>query len=515
MKNIKAHFNIIGFLISVAMFSSCDKGFDELNTNKVDPTSLNPIFVMNKSIVESNFTNTANTQSMLCYNYGIVQQIITPFGSTLSGANSNQLNPANSAIFWNYHYGNTAKQIVDAVEKTRDDPKLSNVHNAARIWKAYVFMMLTDTYGDIPYFEAAKGYLEANTKPKYDAQQDIYKDILKELEEASTALNPALAAETSDVLYGGSINNWKRFGYSLLLRAGMRLTKIDPALAEATAKKAVAGGLMQSNADNAVLRHSSLYINWTGEEVSGREKANFYLAAPFVNYLKTNNDPRLPVFSIRYVGAKNGTEQVAARATSSSDVQVGMPMGYNDVSIVSTFQQNNVVSLWDYSQGNQTTVLTVNSPEFFVTYAQTQLLLSEAIVRGWVSGDAASVFSSAVRANMEQMSAYGVKATIPDAAIGTYINAHQLNPATALNDINTQYWVASFLNGSESFANFRRSDYPLLTKNPFPGSEITEDFIRRLVYPDGEYVVNKENVEAANTRQGPDKIDTRVWWDKK
>src|SRR5690606_11818262 len=118
-------------------------------------------------------------------------------------------------------------------------------------------------------------------------------------------------------------------------------------------QKAVAGGLMQWNEDNAKNRHSSLYINWMGEQLSGREKANFYLAKPFVDYLKVNNDPRLPVFSIRYVGAENGTQQTASRATSDPDMQVGMPFGYNDVTIVSTYEENGVVSLWDYSQANQ------------------------------------------------------------------------------------------------------------------------------------------------------------------
>ena len=514
MKNTKISKIIIALLTTAGLITGCDKGFDEINTNKVDPTSLNPAFVMNRSIVDANFTSTGNTQSMLCYNLPAVQQMLTPFGTSLTGANYNQLHPGNASILWNFYYTNMVKQIVDVVAKTSANEKQVNLHNSARIWKAYIFMVLTDTYGDLPYFEAGKGYLDQIITPKYDAQEAIYKDLLKELEEASGSLNPALPAETSDILYGGNVTQWKRFGYSLLLRAAMRLTKRDAALAQSYVQKAIAGGLMQSNDDNAVLRHSSLYINWMGEQVSGREKANFYLAAPFVNYLKSNNDPRLPVFAIRYVGALNGTQQTAARATSEASVQVGMPMGYNDVSIASTYAQNGVASLWDYSQGNQTTVLTTTAPEYFVTYSQTQLLLAEAIVRGWGQGDAAAVFSTAVRANMEQMAAYGAKAVIEPAAIATYIQNHPLDMADALNQINTQYWVASFLNGSESFANFRRSDFPRLTANPYPGSEIPQGFIRRLVYPDSEYVVNKGNVEEANTRQGSDKLETRVWWDK-
>lgn len=506
---------MLGLLAALTLASSCDKGFTELNTNKVDPTSLDPVFVMNKSVIDAVLTSAGNTQAWLCYNFPIVQQMVTPFGSSLTGGNYNQLNPNNATILWNTYYTDVVKQIVDAITKSAEGYKDPNLNKMARIWKCYVFMVLTDTYGDVPYFDAGKGYLDKTISPKYDAQEDIYNDILKELDDASSTLDASVAPLTSDILYGGDIAKWKRFGYSLMLRAAMRLTKVDPATAKSYTLKAIQGGVMQSNDDNAVLNHTSLYINYLGDEVSGREKANFYMAEPFIDFMKDNNDPRLPVFSVRYVGALNGTQQVASRASTDPADQIGMPMGYNDVSISNTFQEKGVVSLWDYSQGNINTILSTSSPEFFVTYAETELLLAEAAARGWSADDPATLFAAAIRANMEQMSAYGPNATIDNGDIDNYINQHPLDPSKALEQINTQYWVASFPNGSESFANFRRSGYPALKPNPYPGSEIPGEFIHRLVYPESEYVVNKQNVEEAISRQGPDKLDTRVWWDKK
>ncbi|MBC7922143.1 MAG: SusD/RagB family nutrient-binding outer membrane lipoprotein, partial [Ferruginibacter sp.] len=73
---------------------------------------------------------------------------------------------------------------------------------------------------------------------------------------------------------------------------------------------------------------------------------------------------------------------------------------------------------------------------------------------------------------------------------------------------------ASFPNGPETFANFRRSGFPALTPNPYPGRAISGAFIRRLSYPDSELSVNLGNVQQAIGRQGPDNLDTRVWWDK-
>jgi hypothetical protein len=506
---------VLALFLSLALITACDEGFDEINTNKVDPTSLGPSPILNKAIIATTYLDGVSTLGMLCYNFGIVQQVITPYGSSLSGGNYNQLNNANSPLVWVNFYRNVIKQLVAVTEQTRDDPQSANIYHTARIWKAYAFMILTDTYGDIPYFDAGKGYISEEIRPKYDPQEAIYKDILKELEEASGALDASQPAVTTDILYGGNIPRWKKLGYSLMLRAGMRLTKVDPTTAKSYVTKAVAGGVFENNADNSVIRHTSLYNNYIANHLAAREKTNFYLAAPFVNYLKENNDPRLPVFAVRYVGAKGGPEQTSARASSDPKVQIGMPMGYNDVTINNVLAENGVASLWDFTQINLTTVLKLDAPEFHITYAQVQLLLAEAAVRGWVTGSAADYYAKGIRGNLEQMALYDHSAAIKEDAILAYLKAHPLETAKSLEQINTQYWVATFLDGNESWANFRRSGFPALKKNPYPGSEIKEDFIRRMPYPDSEIVVNLQNVNDANARQGPNDLNTRIWWDKK
>jgi hypothetical protein len=512
MQHIKTYF--LGMIAAISLLASCDKGFDELNINKVDPTTLDAQFVMNRAIIETTYPDNFATLQMLCYDFGIVQQIITPFGSSLSGGNYNNFNPGNSSLVWTNFYRNVLKQNVDALEKTRGDANRTNLHNQARIWKAYSFMILTDTYGDIPYFEASKGFTSQIIQPKYDKQELIYKDILKELDEASAALDPAKATSTGDILYGGNILRWKKLGNSLLLRAAMRLTKVAPDVAKTYVAKAVAGGLMQSNADNSVLRHTSLFNNWIAVHLTAREKANFYLAKPFVDFLKNNNDPRLKSIAYRHVGAKSGAEQAPPRTTTDPALQIGMPMGYDDVSIKNTFSTFGVASLYDYSQVNLNTILKVTAPEYHVTHAQTQLLLAEAVVRGWATGDAAALYQSGIRAHMEQMVEYDASAAIGESAIKAYLDANPLNPANAIEQINTQYWVATFMNGSELFANFRRSGYPALQKNPYPSADVTGSFIRRMPYPDSEIITNSTNLNAAIAVQGKNDLNTRVWWDK-
>jgi hypothetical protein len=504
---------IISLLGAIGLMTACDKGFDELNINKTAATSLNPVYMLNNAVINSSFPG--NT---LVYELAIVQQMVTPNSGVLAGGNFNQDNRLITSNIWQRYYRDVLKSLVDVMDKTRPDATVNlnrpNLYHMTRIMRAYATMILTDTYGDIPYFEAGRGFLQANIAPVYDPQQAIYADILKELDEASSGLDPNATRESSDILYGGDVARWKRFGNSLLLRAAMRLTKADQALAQQYVAKAVAGGLMQSNDDNAVIRHTSLYTNGIGATLNGSEANNFYLTGYFVDYLKKNKDPRLGAIAVRYVGAQSGAQQVAARAVRDTTVQLGMPMGYDNSSITTVARNAGLASFYDYSQLDRFRMGKIDAPNFLVTYAQTQLLLAEAVVRGWAQGNAATLYENGIKAHMLQLSTSYEGTAISETAMSEYTAANPLNMDKALEQINTQYWVASFLNGPEAFANFRRSGFPALTPNPFPGKEITGQFIRRLTYPDSEQSVNSGNIQAAISRQGPDNLDTRVWWDK-
>jgi hypothetical protein len=157
---------------------------------------------------------------------------------------------------------------------------------------------------------------------------------------------------------------------------------------------------------------------------------------------------------------------------------------------------------------------------FFVTAAQTQLLLAEATFRGWITTGltVAEYFANGIRAHMDQMAMYDPASAIATTDRDAYVATHPLEAGRELEQINTQYWIASFLNGPEAFANFRRIGYPSLAPNPY-GQPNNPDvpngtFIRRIGYPTSELSVNTENVNAAIAIMGPDKLSTRVWWDK-
>ena len=508
MKNI-----LISSLILLASIGlgSCDKGFDKMNVNPIALTAVEPSYQLNTTIV-----NTAPSYGNLSYETTIVKQMITPFSGQGSAANFNQDNRSVASGNWNSLYQNNIKELTDVIVKTKDLPAKSNLYNMARIWKAYSFMILTDTYGDIPYSQAGKNYLEGISAPIYDTQESVYSAILTELESASAALDASKAKVSTDLLYDGDVTKWKRFGFSLLLRASMRLSKVNPAKSAEYVAKAVAGGLMQSNADNAIIRHNASFANPIGSQLNGGQSAFFYLAEDFVDFLKKANDPRLESIAVRYIGATSGAQQIESRANRTKDVQIGAPLGYDNTTITVAVKEKKLASLWDYSQLDRTRVGGLNAPSFLVTYSETQLLLAEAAHRKWTTGTASTLYSSGIKAHMQQFASYGTTSTISEAAINAYLLANPLTPGKELEEINTQYWVSSFLVGPESWANFRRSGFPVLKPNSFPGSDLkTEPFIRRLTYVDAELNVNKANVQKAIERQGANTMDTRIWWDKK
>lgn len=504
--------NILNYSVVVLLLIfgvSCDDGFDDLNTNKVSPTSVDPAFIFNNASQGLSFTG-----STLIYDIGIVQYIISPNSGVITGANYNQDNRNSTQGMWIDYYRTVIRHTRDVIDRAEGLPDRSNLVQMARITQAYAFMVLTDSYGDIPYFEGGKGFTDQIVLPVYDPQQMIYPSIIQELQQAVAALNAGGRIETSEINYGGDIEKWKRLGNSLLVRAGMRLSKVDPAQAQQIVQ-AAAPGVMQSNADNWAIRHDNNYRNGFGTTLNGTEANNFYLVSTFVDYLKEHNDPRLEAIAIRYVGAKSGPEQRPDIGTNDPSMQVGMPMGHDNSTVIEVASSLGLASFYDFSQADRLRVMKVDAPMFLVTHAQTQLLLAEAASRGWVTGSAETYYNNGVRAHMEQMASFDANAAIASEDIDSYLAASPFDPDNAIEQINVQYWVASFPNGPEAWANFRRSGFPALPPNPFPNQDLSsEQFIRRLTYPSSELGVNVQNVNEAISRQGADILDTRVWWDK-
>src|SRR5690606_13173471 len=117
----------------------------------------------------------------------------------------------------------------------------------------------------VPFSEAGKGYSESIFLPKYDSAPAIYEAIVKEYQEATDQLSADQKTfGDADLFYGGDIEQWKRLGNSLLLRAGMRYTETDEAKARTLVAKAVEparGGVLASVEDDAYVQFNDTYTN--------------------------------------------------------------------------------------------------------------------------------------------------------------------------------------------------------------------------------------------------------------
>lgn len=516
MKNIT---NILISAICIILVSSCNKGFDKLNINPNNPTELDASFLFTNAEF-STYAAIMETEPT------VVQQFINPFTGITSAFNFNQVNQTYTAQRWNAEYTGTntgattsagpVQLLAQILSQLKGNTTRSNLYNEARILKAYQFMMLVDTYGNVPYSEAGQAYLSNILTPKYDNQVAIYTDLVNELTSATAALDPAKDIVKADVFYGGNVAQWKKLGYSLLLRIGMRYSKVDAAKAQSIVQTAFAGGVMTSNADNCYLKYTTTFVNPVSQNLSTLTNT-YYLAAPFVNQLKNSGDPRLKFIAGKYANP-------AAAATTVPDTtsanQFGMPIGYNSATLPNApgFRGANG-SGYNYSQINYPIFGNLTAPQFFVTYAQTQLLLAEAAFRGWLTGGSSAdvYYANGIRAAMDQWTTYNASAVIPLSTENAFINnpVNAYTPANALNLINTQYWIASWGNGAEAWANFRRSGFPALSPNTIAGQNITGGFVRRYVYPTMELSANLANYQAAVADLGgADNMDTRIFWDK-
>lgn len=472
-------------VLIIACTSSCDKGFEELNQNP-DLVANPDLDYMLPAIELTILDRTYYTN----FSYlGQFMHQVSSYGAQFDG----YTNPGGGDYHFDFIYTNPLKNIIDLLDKTQEE-NLVNYHTIGTILKVYVFHTLTDTYGDVPYMEAGKGYLEFTLSPTYDSQQLIYEDMLKELEAAGTAFNTGFPMpENSDIIYQGEIEKWRKFNYSLMLRLAMRLVKVDPAMAQEWVAKALEGGVMDSNEDNCYVDYQP---NTYYATISNGQATPFVyydtwkLAAPFVDRLKESNDPRISVYS----QLPNGDLDPA--------LQKGLP----------PFTPANEINdpLESYSVSPPATFGEYDAPFMHLSYAQVQFLKAEAAVRGWITEDEKQLYESGVRAAMQELSIYGPEAVISEEAIDEYIKKNTFtnsNEEEALELINTQYWIETHYNWYESFANWRRSGYPKLDESRY-------QIPRRLTYPASEVNINGENLSAVLDRQGSDDVYTRIWWDK-
>ena len=285
----------------------------------------------------------------------------------------------------------------------------------------------------------------------------------------------------------------------------MRLSEADAATAQAWTAKAITGGVMESNADNAYIQHTNgpagINKNGIGEVLD--KAAGFgddcpRLSKTMVDWMLSTGDGRIDIFGV--IPANGG-------------VHNGLPNGLDSETILTHHPSDTTTA---YFSSFNPLLVQVSSPMVFQTYAETQLLIAEAIKRGWASGDAETFYNNGVRGGMQQWEIYDATLAVDDATVNDYLAA---NPyADSFEQIGWQYWAATFLNEYETYANWRRTGTPTLTPVNYAGNVTGGQIPSRMMYGQGEIGLNP-NLDAALSRQGMttdfvNMLTVPVWWDK-
>ncbi|TAE29561.1 MAG: SusD/RagB family nutrient-binding outer membrane lipoprotein [Candidatus Kapaibacterium sp.] len=400
------------------------------------------------------------------------------------------------AGFYNMH--SPLRIAEEIIEQSRTNADFVNVHSAARILRVVQMQRITDLFGDVPYTEAGKGSLPGTTlAPKYDTQEAIYTDMLKELKEAAAAFDGSKRVMSNDAVFQGDLDKWRRFANTLRLRLAMRISTVAPALARQHGEEALRGGLLRSNSDNAYTNFiaSSFWYRNTLTPFAVTEDL-FTLSETLVERMKASNDPRLQIFSDKMpaVGLPNGL-YFEEKKTLDSNKRASRPSKH--------------FAPEDFSGVNM-----------ILCAAEAEFLQAEAAVKGWTGTQSAQThYERGVRSALAQYSVYPENPPVISAsAQDAYLRGAEVvfTQSKALEQIHTQKWLALFLDGYEPYAEYRRTGFPRLKPASPRGNVTGGAFPVRLLYPPSEFTFNKTNVDAAVQRAGAgyERMTAPVWWDK-
>ena len=537
-------------LISMFFLVSCDGlgDFGDTNEDPTQPTELEPRFLF----PQVQLNTPGNWAIMNRANHRVASAAVQHMANTSSfwvgNTYDRDVGEDNTIRLWQGLWDplvNLQQAIQFLKQKKANGEDVEPQIAQARIWEAYLYQLMTDTHGDVPFQQGARAAIDQEFSPAFQQQEVVYDSLFTQLEEAVNQLDgPGSGFGEQDLLtYEGEVGKWKKFANSLRLRLAMRLVKRNPSEAQAQAEAAVSadGGVIESVGDNAKNLHEASPISRNRQNPNSwaiSESEMAYPSQTLVRWLKDREDPRLMVYGAVVRGEGDGE----ALNVDTMNVK-GMPNGYSDSQPLEEHpswtehcrdddgdltDDEAECTIDDYLQTHPE-LLDDEEPLFHITSGQVHLLLAEANVRGWnVPGTAEGNYEEGVREAMKRLADYGPEAEISDAEITAYLNKNPFKSngtqEEKLEQINEQYWAATYLDGIEGWSNWRRSGYPELQPVPvddqgsgpgggLPGNDTDGEIPRRLRYDEDERRLNTEEFQKVIDRQGPNEMDTRVWWD--
>lgn len=498
----------------IFIISSCTKDFDEINKNKneLDGDNEYPDLLLTGAIEE---ISDQVHDVWLGHEIGScwVQHI-----SKVQYTDEDRYLPRNDVVnfVWTNLYSGPGIE-VQRILKIADKNGLDNYKGVALTLKCYLFSVITDLYGDIPYSEAYK--IDSTLTPKYDSQESIYIDLIKKLDEANALLDPYELPIKGDILFNNNIVKWKRFANSLRLRLLLRMsarTEYQTLVSNEFTRMVVTNAddfpLFSSNADNAALKYLGSFPNNNPLNETYKTRDDHRVSKTLIDqmYKSTNHDHpdwRIVVFADTpaaggyWVGLPNGLTSASAAAYLGN--------GLRRTSIIGD------------------SFIQPESKGMLMSYAELNFILAEAVQRGLITGSVYSpqmYYEEGVAASYYQFAseiieftplyypAFGSLNMRVDDYLADYMARDGAwDSANPLKKIATQKWIAMFDQGLQAWFEWRRTGIPVLT--PAEDGLNSGKIPVRLRYPSDEYSRNGVELNKAVGRQGADDLNTRVWWD--
>lgn len=535
-------FLIYTCLVAAVLGTGCTKDFEDINT---DPTQTPPAKYNSEFFLGG--SQRQYIDGITGYNGSILFQSgwVQIFASTSSGAANYYSNMDKYVASGNtndysgrgFDLGyKSARLSQELINNLRGDADKVNAVSAATVMKVLALHYVTDLYGDIPYTQAFQATKEV-TQPVYNRQQEVYNLLLTDLDSALLKFDASKSKPISDLFYAGDIPKWKKFGYSLMLRIAMRLTKADPVTAQKYAEKAAAGGTMSFYADDAFIRGDNTNGYRSENSRALTTPADFYQvrwSKTLMDFLMSTSDPRISAIAEVPPQGLDSNQNQTLNGYNDVSRQRGLPHGWDlnggatDITNSPGYPgytvgpKKDTAFIGNYSRPRVAVYDNLNSPQFVLTAAESELLLAEAKVRGWNVGSttASEHYANALRAGIQSLSYFGKAVDIDPLIVTAYVTSHPLNTssmAAALKMINEQYWATTgiLLNFTEAWNNWKRSGFPVLTPVNYSGNFSGGVIPRRQLYPTTEPTANPAAYKTGVTNlTAGDNWNSRTWWDK-
>ncbi|HEX8314211.1 MAG TPA: SusD/RagB family nutrient-binding outer membrane lipoprotein [Flavisolibacter sp.] len=473
-------FSLLFLLPLFGLLTSCEKGFEEINTDPNRITTVSPGTLLNPVIYELASFNMQKSDDVTFE----LMQVMLPFPSAANGIHRYYITEGTGSSTWSTYYRwlNNIKEMKKAADTARD----VNYQAIAMTLNAWVYSNLTDCFGYVPMDEAVS-IEEGIMQPKFNSQKEVYTKILGDLDSANKLYNTAKTMTYgTDILFGNNVTSWKRFTNSLRMRLLLRVSKRTEMNSWAQLRTMIANPVAYpvfgGNAEGAVVKLSGItpLISPWGRP---QDFTTFRAAGKFfLDSLNAMNDPRRAKFASQ---AKN-------RANANIGYK-GIPSGYTGSE-----------DQFDYTPSNFLQAL-ITGPMIapIMTYAEVEFIKSEVYFRDNKLDSAKATYERGSKAAIEQWGA-----VMP----ATYFADADAAFNGTLNRILLQKYYALFFTDYQQWFEYRRTGLPELPKEA--GMLNGQQMPVRFLYPVSQRVYNPDNYAAAVSAMGADNINTKNWWEQ-